>query len=62
VVRPAPRPAALPLSFDLVLTDRPGTLGDLLRIAPDPLPRLDVREMDGSIEVFVAEKPPTEPA
>ena len=37
-------------------------LGHLLRIAPDPLPRLDVRELDGSIEVFVAEKPPTEPA
>ena len=37
-------------------------LGHLLRIAPDPLPRLDVRELDGSIEVFVAEKPPYEPA
>jgi cytochrome b6-f complex iron-sulfur subunit len=37
-------------------------LSHLLRIAPDPLPRLDVRERDGSIEVFVAEKPPTEPA
>lgn len=36
-------------------------LGHLVRIAPDPLPRLDVRELDGSIEVFVAEKPPTEP-
>ena len=37
-------------------------LGHLLRIAPDPLPRLDVRELDGSIEVLVAVKPPTEPA
>jgi cytochrome b6-f complex iron-sulfur subunit len=37
-------------------------LSHLLRIAPDPLPRLDVRERDGSIEVFVADKPPTEPA
>jgi hypothetical protein len=26
------------------------------------LPRLEVRELDGSIEVFVADKPPTEPA
>ena len=37
-------------------------LGHLLPIAPDPLPRLEVRELDGSIEVFVADKPPTEPA
>jgi nitrite reductase/ring-hydroxylating ferredoxin subunit len=37
-------------------------LGHLLPIAPDPLPRLEVRELDGSIEVFVAEKTPTEPA
>jgi len=37
-------------------------LGHLLPIAPDPLPRLQVRELDGSIEVFVADKPPTEPA
>jgi cytochrome b6-f complex iron-sulfur subunit len=37
-------------------------LSHLLPIAPDPLPRLDVRELDGSIEVFVAETPPTEPA
>ena len=37
-------------------------LGHLLPIAPDPLPRLDVRELHGSIEVFVADKPPTEPA
>jgi cytochrome b6-f complex iron-sulfur subunit len=34
----------------------------LLSSAPEPLPRLEVREMDGSIEVFVAQKPPTEPA
>ena len=37
-------------------------LSHLLRIAPDPLPRLEVRQLDGSIEVFVADKPPTEPA
>ena len=37
-------------------------LSHLLRIAPDPLPRLDVRERNGSIEVFVADKTPTEPA
>jgi cytochrome b6-f complex iron-sulfur subunit len=37
-------------------------LSHLLRIAPDPLPRLDVRERNGSIEVFVAQKPPIEPA
>src|SRR4029077_1559284 len=37
-------------------------LGHLLPIAPDPLPRLEVRELEGSIEVFVADKPPTEPA
>jgi cytochrome b6-f complex iron-sulfur subunit len=37
-------------------------LGHLLPIAPDPLPRLEVRELDGSIDVFVADKPPTEPA
>ena len=37
-------------------------LGHLLPIAPDPLPRLAVRELDGSIEVFVADKPPTAPA
>lgn len=37
-------------------------LSHLPRIAPDPLPRLDVRELDGSIEVFVADKTPTEPA
>ena len=37
-------------------------LSHLLRIAPDPLPRLDVREQNGSIEVFVADKTPTEPA
>jgi cytochrome b6-f complex iron-sulfur subunit len=37
-------------------------LSHLLPIAPDPLPRLEVREQDGSIEVFVADKPPTEPA
>jgi nitrite reductase/ring-hydroxylating ferredoxin subunit len=37
-------------------------LSHLLRIAPDPLPRLHVRERNGSIEVFVAQKPPTEPA
>jgi len=37
-------------------------LGHLLPIAPDPLPRLEVRELDGSIAVFVADKPPTEPA
>jgi nitrite reductase/ring-hydroxylating ferredoxin subunit len=37
-------------------------LGHPLPIAPDPLPRLQVRELDGSVEVFVAEKPPTEPA
>jgi cytochrome b6-f complex iron-sulfur subunit len=37
-------------------------LGHLLPIAPDPLPRLEVRELAGSIEVFVADKPPTEPA
>ena len=37
-------------------------LGHLLRVAPDPLPRLEVRELGGSIEVFVAEKTPTEPA
>jgi cytochrome b6-f complex iron-sulfur subunit len=37
-------------------------LSHLLRIAPDPLPWLDVRERNGSIEVFVADKPPTEPA
>ena len=37
-------------------------LSHLLPIAPDPLPRLKVRELDGSIEVFVADKPPTEPA
>jgi len=36
-------------------------LGHLLPIAPDPLPRLEVREQDGSIEVLVAGKPPTEP-
>ena len=36
-------------------------LSHLLRIAPDPLPRLDVRELDGSIEVFVAQTPSTEP-
>jgi hypothetical protein len=37
-------------------------LSRLLRIAPDPLPRLDVRERDGSIEVFVAERrPPSRP-
>jgi len=34
----------------------------LLPTAPQPLPRLEVRELDGSIEVFVAKKPPTEPA
>jgi cytochrome b6-f complex iron-sulfur subunit len=34
----------------------------LLPTAPDPLPRLEVRERDGSIEVFVADKPPAEPA
>jgi Rieske Fe-S protein len=37
-------------------------LSHLLPIAPEPLPRLEVRELDGSIEVFVADKPPTEPA
>jgi cytochrome b6-f complex iron-sulfur subunit len=37
-------------------------LSHLLPIAPDPLPRLEVRQLDGSIEVFVADKPPTEPA
>jgi cytochrome b6-f complex iron-sulfur subunit len=37
-------------------------LSHLLPIAPDPLPRLDVRERNGSIEVFVAQEPPTEPA
>jgi nitrite reductase/ring-hydroxylating ferredoxin subunit len=37
-------------------------LSHLLRIAPDPLPRLEVRERDGSIEVFVADKTPTEAA
>jgi cytochrome b6-f complex iron-sulfur subunit len=37
-------------------------LSHLLPIAPEPLPRLEVREQDGSIEVFVADKPPTEPA
>jgi cytochrome b6-f complex iron-sulfur subunit len=37
-------------------------LSHLLRIAPDPLPRLEVRELGGSIEVFVADKTPTEPA
>jgi nitrite reductase/ring-hydroxylating ferredoxin subunit len=37
-------------------------LSHLLRIAPDPLPRLHVRERNGSIEVFVAQKPRTEPA
>jgi nitrite reductase/ring-hydroxylating ferredoxin subunit len=37
-------------------------LSHLLRIAPDPLPRLAVRERNGSIEVLVADKPPTEPA
>jgi cytochrome b6-f complex iron-sulfur subunit len=37
-------------------------LSHLLRIAPDPLPRLDVRERDGSIEVSVADTTPTEPA
>jgi cytochrome b6-f complex iron-sulfur subunit len=37
-------------------------LSHLLRMAPDPLPRLDVRERNGSIEVFVADKTPTEPA
>ncbi len=36
-------------------------LGHLLASAPEPLPRLEVRELDGSIEVFVADKPPTEP-
>ncbi len=34
----------------------------LLATAPEPLPRLEVREQDGSIEVFVAHKPPNEPA
>jgi cytochrome b6-f complex iron-sulfur subunit len=37
-------------------------LSHLLPIAPDPLPRLDVREQNRSIEVFVANKTPTEPA
>jgi Rieske Fe-S protein len=37
-------------------------LSHLLPIAPDPLPRLEVRELDGFIEVLVAGKPPTEPA
>ncbi len=37
-------------------------LSHLLRIAPDPLPRLDVRERNGSIEVSVADTTPTEPA
>ena len=37
-------------------------VGHLLPSAPEPLPRLEVRELDGSIDVFVAEKPPTEPA
>jgi cytochrome b6-f complex iron-sulfur subunit len=37
-------------------------LSHLLPSAPDPLPRLQVRELDGSIEVLVAVKPPTQPA
>ena len=37
-------------------------LSHLLPTVPEPLPRLEVRELDGSIEVFVAVKPPTEPA
>jgi cytochrome b6-f complex iron-sulfur subunit len=34
----------------------------LLATAPEPLPRLEVRELHGSIEVFVAHEPPNEPA
>ena len=34
----------------------------LLATIPEPLPRLEVRELHGSIEVFVAHKPPNEPA
>jgi cytochrome b6-f complex iron-sulfur subunit len=37
-------------------------LSHLLPIAPEPLPRLQVREQDGSIEVLVAGEPPSEPA
>ncbi len=34
----------------------------LLATVPEPLPRLEVRELHGSIEVFVAHNPPNEPA
>jgi cytochrome b6-f complex iron-sulfur subunit len=34
----------------------------LLVTAPEPLPRPEVREQHGSVEVFVAQKPPNEPA
>jgi cytochrome b6-f complex iron-sulfur subunit len=37
-------------------------LSHMLPTVPEPLPRLEVRELDGSIEVFVAVKPPTQPA
>ena len=36
-------------------------LSHMLPSVPEPLPRLEVRELDGSIEVFTPEKPPTEP-
>jgi len=37
-------------------------LSHLLPSAPDPLPRLQVRELDGSIEVLTPQTPPTQPA
>jgi cytochrome b6-f complex iron-sulfur subunit len=37
-------------------------LSHMLPSAPEPLPRLEVRELDGYIEVFAPEMPPTETA
>jgi cytochrome b6-f complex iron-sulfur subunit len=37
-------------------------LSHMLPSVPEPLPRLAVRELDGSIEVFAPKKPPTQPA